>query len=267
MKAGRSVLSVVFVGIIGVVVAVFFMLSSLDDLIAAAIEKYGSQAVGTEVSVASVNVSLQSGEGKIAGLNVSNPPGFSSPHVFSLGSVKTAIDVESVTGDPVVINEIVIDAPVVAYEINESGKANVNIIKNNLAGAGGEKSGGSTGSGGDVNLVIRKLVIQNGMIGARIAALGEKALEAKLPRIELNDIGSKEKGATPAEVAEKVMSVLVEKVGPAVAELGVNQYLGKTLDEVQAGIAEKVTEKLDAGAIGEKLQDGGVDKLKGLFGQ
>ena len=241
-------ISVAALVVIAIAVGVYIW-SSLDTLVEAAIEKYGSQVTQTRVEVAGVKLALTSGEGAIQGIQIGNPAGFSRKHIFTLGNVSVAVDPKTVTDDVVVIDKIIIQAPQIFYEINNKGQSNIDALKKNVQQAT-SSTGKAQAEGSDAKeakLIIRKLIIEKGKIDARIAALGDKDMSANLPRIELTDIGKKSGGATPADVAEKVASVLVEKVGPAVADLGVEQYLGKTADEAKAQLkqrAEKVEEKI-----------------------
>ena len=90
-----------------VVVAVgYYLYTSLDSIIQAAIEKYGSAYTGTEVRVAGVNLDLTSGNGKITGLSVGNPDGFATDNAIEVGTIAISVDVNSITEDPIVIKEI-----------------------------------------------------------------------------------------------------------------------------------------------------------------
>lgn len=249
-----------------IAIAVFFLLSSLDSLVADAIKKYGSQVTQTTVDVSSVKIDIQGGAGSINQLTIANPKGFSAPHIFTLGNISTGIDVASVNKDPVIIKEILIKKPEVFYEINDAGASNLKALQKNIeqstaksAGAEKEKSDSSA-----PKLVIRKLVIEGGKIDARVAAL-DKPLAANLPRIQLTNIGEKSGGATAAEVAEQVVNAMIAKVGPEIAKLGVEKYLGKNLDEAKAMATKKVEEKVSE-SLGGKLKDG-AGSLKGLFGK
>lgn len=248
-------------GVVGLLVivlaAAIYLWSSLDALVEAAIEKYGSQTTQTRVEVAGVKLALASGTGSITGIQIDSPAGFSRKQLFTLDNVTIAVDPKTVTNDVVVIDKILIQAPQVFYEINDKGQSNVDVLKKNVQQATASSSKTSSGEAKQVKLIIRKLVIDKGEIDARISALGGKDLSANLPRIELTDIGKQSGGATPAEVAEKIANVLIAKVGPAVASLGVDQYLGKSADEARAQIKERA-EKAIGGQVG--------DKLKGLFG-
>lgn len=266
MKIGRTIGISAGALVLIIIVAVVYLLSSLDSLVADAIKKYGSQVTQTTVDVSSVKIDIQDGAGSINQLTVANPKGFSAPHIFTLGNITTGIDVASVNKDPIVIKQILIKAPEVFYEINESGASNLTELQKNIeqatVGTGGAEKEKSDASG--PKLVIRKLVIEGGKIDARVAAL-DKPLTASLPRIQLTGIGEKSGGATGAEVAEQLVNAIIAKVGPEIAKLGLEKYLGKSLDEAKALATKKVEEKVSE-SLGGKIQDG-ADSLKGLFGK
>lgn len=271
MKAGRIILIGV-AAVILVVVALFaYVWSSLDSIVQAAIEKYGTQATQTEVSVSSVSLALAQGEGSISGLTVANPPGFTAPHIFSLGGVSVRVDPAQISERQVVISEIVVSAPKVAYEIDNQGTSNVDVMKRNLGGSSGgsagsgqsgEQGGGDAGSG--PKLIIDRLLLEQAQMEARVAALKGEPLSATLPPIELKGIGRKEGGVTAEQVAEIVVAALIERVGPAVAKLGLDQYVDKKIGEVSAKVEEKLGKEA-AGQVEEKLGKEAGDALKGLL--
>jgi hypothetical protein len=249
-----------------IVAAVIFLLSSLDSIVAGAIEKYGSQVTQTPVRVSSVSIDLKSGSGAINELRVGNPAGFKAPDILTLGGISTRIDAASVTQDPIVIDEISISAPRVVYEINKAGASNIKVLEQNIAASSGAGKSGSEASGSSEGprLVINKLVIEGGEIDANVAALGDKQMSADLPRIQLNDIGKKSGGATGAEVATQVTQAIIAKVGPAVADLGLEKYVGKSLDEAKTLIDDTVDNKATE-SLGEAAGKGkeGLKKLLG----
>jgi uncharacterized protein involved in outer membrane biogenesis len=262
MRIGRTLGIGVLLLIVVAIGAVFYVVSSLDSIVAAAIEQYGSQATQTPVGVSAVSIDLKSGQGSISELSVGNPTGFSAPHVFTLAGISTRLDLNSLSGDPIVVEEIRVESPHVVYEINKHGKSNIKALQDNLAQSSGSgKSDQTSDSGGGPGLVIRKLIIDSGEIEAKVAALPEQGQSAKLPRIELDNIGQDQGGATGGQVAEKVISALLAQVGPAVANLGLDQYLGTSVDDLK--------DQLGAGAsdtLGEAAKDGKA-KVKNLLGQ
>lgn len=69
MKA-KLIAGFALVAAVAVAIAVFGLLSSLNSLVAQAIEKHGSEATGTEVGVSEVEISLKDGRGSIGGLEI-----------------------------------------------------------------------------------------------------------------------------------------------------------------------------------------------------
>ena len=237
-----------------------FVWSNLDELVKNAIETYGSEATKTTVSVAEVKLKLENGEAKISGMKVGNPAGFTDPNIFELGMISTKIDTSTINQNPIVIDEIIISAPAVVYEINQAGVSNVDVLKKNL-GAGsssGKSSAASDGGGEELKMVIRKLVVEGTSAKVRIAALGNKEQTVKLPRILLTDVGKKSGGATAAEVAQILSSKMLGNVKGSVAKLGVDKYIGKSADAIKKQALEKIAPKGGGGNP--------ADALKGLFG-
>ncbi|HKI59955.1 MAG TPA: hypothetical protein VKA23_02870 [Mariprofundaceae bacterium] len=256
---GVAALLVVVVG------GLVFVWSNLDSIVKNAIETYGSEATKTTVSVAEVKLTLENGEAKISGLKVGNPAGFTDPNIFELGMISTKIDTSTINQNPIIIDEIIISAPAVVYEINQSGLSNVDVLKKNLgsgSGGGGKSSAASESSGESggeaLKMIIRKLVVEGTSAKVRIAALGTKEQSVKLPRILLTDVGKKSGGATAAEVAQILSSKLIGNVKGSVGKLGVSQYLGKSAEDIKKQMMKQVAPK-----------SGGsnpADALKGLFG-
>ncbi len=270
MKTGRVIAVSAGIIVVLIIVVIYLVWTNLDEIVKAAIEKYGSQVSQTDVRVSSVRIKIARGEGAINGLTVGNPSGFSSPHSFSLGSIGIKIDTGTVTKDRVVIDEIRVSAPKVIYEINASGASNIIEIKKNVQesvkGTSHKTSETKKDDGKEITLLVRKLVVDKGKIEVHVAAL-DRTTSVELPRIQLNNIG-KGTGATPAQVAEQLLSVFIEQVGPAVAKVGAGKFIGKSVDEVKLEMekeAEKAIHRELEKALGSDSQEveGGLKKLLG----
>lgn len=261
MKSSK-ILVITVAAVVIIAAATLFLFSSLDSLVKSAIEKAGTQVTQTRVGVGGVKLTLSSGEGTISNLEVDSPAGFTRKQIFTLGEVTLAVDPKTITEKVIVIDKVFIKAPQIFYEINDKGDANVDVLKKNVeqATASLQSSDKSSSSGEDVKLIIRKFVIENAEVDARIAALGGKDISANLPRIEFNDLGKDTGGATASEIAEKVVNVLISKTTKAIADKGLQQYLGKSVDEAKAELEKKAKE-----AVTDKLGDQVGDTLKGLF--
>lgn len=209
---------------------ILVLLTNLDWIVKNAIERYGSQATGTAVRVRSVSLEPAKGKGTITGLTVANPSGFQAPHILALGSVSIRIEPRSVTTDVVVIDDIRIAAPLVAYEMNENGIANADVLKKNLGAGQGTAPARGEGKGGkDKRLRIRHLVVENARAEVRIAGLDSRTRTVALSRIELKDIGGKN-GAPPDAVARQIVSAILSEVTREVGKAGAERLLDKALE-------------------------------------
>ena len=297
----RAILIVVAVLVVAIGSGVYYLYSSLDPLIQQAVEKYGSEITRTEVRLDRAEVDPISGSGALRGLKVGNPEGFETPSVLELGAISVLLDVTTIASDPVVIKEIVIDKPEVTYELNATG-SNVAAIQKN-ADDYMVKHGLGQGGGGGPKLVIENLYIRDGTVRVSAGILQGKTLSTPLPDIHLTDIGKEKGGASPAEVAERIIKSLSGGATAAVAGLGigatldslkqhlggltggltggaggalgaVTEGIGKSLGDVTKGIGKSlgdvtkgVTESSEGAGKGLGGSVGEVGKkLKGLFG-
>ncbi len=222
-----------------VVVILFYVVSSLDPLIKAAVEKYGSEFTQVEVTLKEADVSVTSGKGALRGLSIGNPQGFKSERAFSLGEISLALDIGTVTQDTIVIKEVVISAPEVTYEIGPQGN-NISAIQRNVDASLGkgkgkpetnEQKGAAKDESAGPKLVIEHLYIRNGKVKVSSTLVQGQKLSALLPEIHLTGIGKKSGGATPGEVIKQVIGAMGQSTTKAVGTLD----LGK-------GAVKKATE-------------------------
>lgn len=260
MKRWIIIGGVVLVAVIALVVYTVF--TSLDSIIKAAIEKYGTEITQTTVRLNRVKISLTDGEGALRGLSVGNPTGFQTDHSFELGEIKVALDIGTITADPVVIKEILIDKPVVTYELGPKG-SNLDAIQRNVQaymGPGGDGSKADAGEG--PKLVIENLYVKGGKVNVRATVLKGQELSATLPDVHIRDIGKGKGGASAGEVAKRIMAYVIPNVGSAVAKLNVDKLQRAAEEEVK-----RTTKKLQEGDVegASKAVKETEEKLKTLF--
>jgi hypothetical protein len=271
-----GVAALVVVLVVAVGGGLYYVYSNLDSIVKAAIEAYGGDATQTKVSVKDVKLSLTSGEGTISGLIVGNPKGFSTPESLSLGTVSVKVDTASITKmasdpkAPVVIKEVVIAAPNVTYERGAS-TGNLETIQQNVqryAGlsqpaAGGQtpapsKPAASKPAGGDKaepKFIIENLYVRDGKIAISHTALQGRTLSSGLPTIHLTDIGKDKGGATPAEIAEKVVGAITQQASK-VASIDLDKALGQlkgAVGQQLQGVGGQVQQNVP-GKVGDQLQ-------------
>ena len=276
-RLGMIVGGLVVVVLVVVGAAVFFLYSNLDSLVKTAVEDVGTQATGAKVSLANVELSPTDGKGSMRGLIVGNPEGFGTDYAVKLGEISVSVDIATLTGDTIVVKEVVITGPEVIYEMGSNG-SNLDTIKSNVesfvqsaAGGGSGGSGSASGGESEKKIVIEDLYIRDGNVSVSASFLGGKALGAPLPDIHLKDVGKDEGGASPTEIAPQITDAITGSAGTAVGSIG--ELAGKITGGV-AGAASAITKGaasgVSAGADAAKkaLEEGakGVGgSLKKLF--
>ena len=266
--------------IIGIGIGTWYILTNLDSIVKAAIEKYGSQATQTAVRVNSVKLDLTGdmiGSGAINGLTVGNPKGFATKQAISLGEVSTKIDLKSLTESPYIIEDITVRAPKVFVEINADKKTNLNEIKKNL-------TQGATAAKAEEpkpmekqppRLILRRVLFADGTIDAKIVPLN-KDYQLKLPTLDMKNLGGK-KGGTPQELAREILDRVIDAAKAEIKKKGIDAEIEKLkakaeqkIEEEKAKAKQKVEEekaaakqKVDTKKEEEKQKL--EDKLKGLL--
>ena len=263
-------------------IGAYYLYSNLGSIIEAAIEKYGSEATQATVAVDKVTLSPSDGAGSISKLSIGNPPGFTTPKSFEMGELKLAVDIRTLTGNPVTIRDVTIIAPQITYERGQRG-GNLEAIRDNVqkyAGtAPGSKPPPSEGSSSaptkseqpEKKVIIENLYVRDAKItitAPGLPALGTRTLDATLPTIHLRDIGKDKGGATPAEVASQVLGAIASEASK-VAVASLQRSLGNL-----GGAAQEQLRGLMGGSSSGSAPEGGSgsgggvgDRLRGVLGR
>jgi hypothetical protein len=240
----KKLLIVGIVIIVLVVIIVVSLMSNLGSLVAKAIEKNGSNVTQTGVRVSGVHISLRDGRGSIRGLRVASPDGFETRTAFSLEEITVEIDIKSVRKDPVVIEEIRIQSPVVNAEITKTGTSNIDELRKRVQAYNAGTAGESDESSGRTKRIrIERFVFEKGSVEVDASALGLEKRTIVLPEIRLDDVGGTT-GAPPDEIARIVLKAIAGKVTSEIAgselDRSVKKKLGGSLGDKAKGLLEKI---------------------------
>lgn len=259
----KIILIVVLLIIAAIGGGIYYVLTNLDSLVKQAIETYGSQATHTAVRVKSVNIQLKQASASIAGLTVANPSGFSSANAFSLGQVATRLNISKMSKEHIVIDEVLIKAPEVFYEMNAEKKTNLNIIKGNLGGGSAKTPASKTESktGKQPILTIHKFVFADAALHAMLVPLNNKKYDLKIPSFQLVNLSG-----TPEQISRQVMNQFIDHARAEIRKKGIDAELDKAkakakekLDTEKAKLKQKADTRLDE----EKAK--AEDKLRNLI--
>lgn len=238
----KTILILIAVIVLGAAGGVYYLLTNLDSIVKAAIEKYGSAATQTAVRVDSVDIRLTEGTAAVSGLTVANPEGFAAPHAFTLGDISVTIDLDSLGRQPVVIDDISVGAPAVFYEMNSDNKDNINTLKRNLAGSEEKAARPDESAGGGPRLLIERIALEDIALHAEVVPL-ERSYDVELPALEMSRLGAPD-GATPPELARQVMDELLGRVRNEIERQGIGRVRGR-LDREKAELDAEADKELE----------------------
>jgi hypothetical protein len=255
----KTLLKIGAVIILLVVIALAAAVMYLDVLIKAGVERVGPEITGTTVKVESVTLSLLSGQGRIKGLDIGNPPGFQTARAFKLTDAKVKVDLKSALSDKLIIEEILIDGPEITYEAASSGsnlaKLQTNVTAFGKSEGAKEPAPAQKKMGAQRKIQINDFVLKNAVVNASAPQLMQGSHPIPLPDIHLRDMGKGPEGVTAQGAAAQVLTAVNVAALQAVASSG------KFLNEgVKA--AQDAAKRL-GGDAGKSVDD----LTKGLFGK
>lgn len=189
------------------------------------INAFGPRITGTKVELAHAKIAPLSGEGDLTGLYVGNPDGWSISKAFLVDKVHIKLRPLTVVRKKVLIEEIVIDSPEFLYE-TKVVSSNLRELLRNIEG---EKSGAKDELAGTqatlpIKFIVKKFKIINGQTKVGI---GPSAVFVPLPTIELNDLGVKEEGLTPSQLAGTLMRTVLVTIAETTADATAAQAAAK----------------------------------------
>lgn len=234
-KVVKLVVGGVLVVLLLAAAGVFLVFRSIDAIAERGIEKGGTYALGAETTVESADVAVFDGTFRMTGLNVANPEGaYTSPHFMKLPSAGVAVSLGSLLEDTVELPELSIGA-IDMYLEGAGGDANYKRILENIKKleSSSDKSPGSEESA--KKFIINRLTIDGATvhlsgIPGLSAALGDA--KVSVPKIELQDVGSKE-----PMTASELISLIVKTVLATSIEVGGGTIPSDLLGDLQGQLA------------------------------
>ena len=206
------------------------LILNLSSAVKTAIETGASAALGTDVSIKGMDVSLSDKSASMRGFSIKNPEGYKAEYLMKTEGV--SILVGEITEKAVIIKEVVVDGMTMTYELGPQG-SNFDAIRKNMKSSPGTPSKASSASGEGKEIVIEKLKIINAKI---IPALGGKEAPISLPDITISDIGSKSDPASPAEATSRILGKIMSASTSAVMKSGFTLPTSEAVTKAKEGL-------------------------------
>lgn len=216
------------------------------------IELAGSELTGVPVQVERVELKLMRGMGEIAGLTVANPAGYEAEYAFQMDLSRLNLGVFSLLlgVKTIILDELVIDSPVVNFERNAQGGSNLKEISDNVREnidradqkLVEEKPRTDKSPKEPIRIAVRKLVIKRVTFNARL--VDGTTASGTLPDIELTDVGGSE-GMTAGGLGSVIVAAMAREMFKHVAARRLIESGSRIHLALEAIDAEKVLETLN----------------------
>lgn len=244
----KLLIRIVIALVVLVILAVLAVGLFLDGAIKKGVETVGPQIAKVDIRLDSVNLSLLSGSGKVKGLVVGNPEGYSTPNAISVGSASVSVSPGSLLSDKIVVKSIRVEAPEITFEGGLGGN-NLNKIMDNVnATVGGSGQPAAKETTSKESKPAKKLQVDDFLItGAKVKVslkgTGGFAAPVPIPDIHFTNLGQGPDGITAADLIQKVLGEVTQSAVKAAA--GAVTDLGKGALESATGVGKNASETVE----------------------
>lgn len=288
----KAVIALLVIIVIALGVGVYY----IDSIAKRAIEYGGTEALGVNTSLDSIDIALMEGRTTMQNLGIANPAGFDAQQLMHLGEGTLALNLQSLTQDTIIIPEISFSDLTLNIE-QKDRSSNVKKLMDSM----NAKTSANTGKNREPidksstkaakQFIIERVVLNNIKVNAKISTMNNVLTDTSvtIPSIQLKDIGKSADGlpleAIIKELVNAILNASINNSGALSSSLS-GLLEGKTIniDNLKQNLSDQVQQK--AGSEIDKAKqkllqdtkmsegsdkllnqktDEAVNKLKGMF--
>ena len=249
-------LKIIGILIVVLIIALFVVILNLGKIVKTGINTVVPQVTKCEAHVEDVNFNVFGGKFEIKNLVIKNPEGYKTDHAFALGHIFVNVNMGSLMSDVIEIDQVLIDAPEITYEVG-LGNSNLNTILENVNSSlpssdEEKKEEKEEKKEGGKKVVVNLVKVTNGKIGVSAKIAGGMEAPIVLPDIEIKDLGKKEGGISMVQAAAITLKTTLLSI------FDVLKSSGKLLLDGAKAIGEGIVDGV------KSLGDGAKDSIKSL---
>ncbi|MBL4790400.1 MAG: hypothetical protein JKY60_15625 [Kordiimonadaceae bacterium] len=212
------------------------MYTQLGPIIKSGIESQGPEILKVPVTVESVSLAPFAGHAKISKFVIGQPEGFGEGALTSFGSFSIDLEVASLLGDHIVINELIVEEPLL--DVRFKGKqTNFKALQQNLDLPASSKS---TSSQSQTTLTIKKLIVRSPRLLAKSEGFIKFDKDIILADFTLANLGTDEKGLAPREIARHIMNAVQPQIAKALVTAGASDKVKEFAKKAKSKLEKRV---------------------------
>ena len=244
--------------IVAAVVLLAWMMG--ENLVKVGVENAATKALGVDVGIDDIDISIFKGQLGIQGLEVRNPSGYELKNLLELNKGDIQVTLKSLMQDTVKIDHFRLDGINLVLE-QKGMTSNLQEILNNLEKPGAKTAPAEQGK----NLEITELEITNVKVKVKLLPLAGQGqtVDLALGPIKMQNLGTDKKMDTGVLVSKILVAIAegIAKEGAGVLPAGMLGGLSDTLKGSTTAI-EKGKKVIESGKeTGKEITEG----IKGIF--
>lgn len=210
----KKFFSIIAILLLLLALGIYWVFGNLDSLLQTQIEKQGSAALNTRVSVQKVELDMSAGFGALRNVAIANPSGFSPQQALQVESAVLNLNTQSLKARPLEVEALRLDGLNALYELNAAGESNLDQLQSALSAsetASRTQPSKTSSEASDLRIRIRKLSIAHTALGLNLSALGGEQISQTLPAFEVEDVGGNE-GLPPDALGRELARILLDQI-------------------------------------------------------
>jgi uncharacterized protein involved in outer membrane biogenesis len=251
------ILSVVFLSIVFLILD--FLSYRVDKIVKNLIIDQGNQALGQQVSVGKIDISILGSSIKISNIEIKNLDGFKNKNIIQIKNINANFVLTSLFKDTIVIKDINIDGAILYYEVlinNKEVKDNVSSFKPALKNPAGsstkeievfkELESKNQSKKKNKDFLINQLTINNTKINASSEFLDINK-DITLNKMSFNNVGTAEKSTKFKEVLQMVFANVLLNINNEVIQGDLKNKIKDKIKNLKNKISPESLKKLERG--------------------
>jgi hypothetical protein len=179
----------------------------LDSIVEKTVEKQATKSTNLKTELGGVSLSIFGGELDLKELEIASPPGFTSPHLLTLGVADVDVNLRDLRGDPVRIKSITLDKPRLVIE-HQNGTFNFKKAIDEMPPGDPAPEGESK----PLKLIIETLTVKDAQVVVKPGIQGlPPEITVPVGSIEMKNIGTgdgNQNGAAIKDVVSQLVTAL-----------------------------------------------------------
>lgn len=226
-------------------------------------EKIGTKALGVNVDIDTMDISIKELNVNVAGITIANPSGFSNDPAIVIKNINVGL--ASLAEKLITMKNIDVSGVVVNIEVANQ-TTNLQTIQKNITASKPKTTteatqAKETATTDPIKVIIQRFSLDQSTLNPTITLLETQKLDpVAIPGFQLTGIGEKQNGVLAQEAVKQIFSQLIENSSDAAANAGFYQGLSKdALKDLGAAQLDSIKNNLT-----DEIDNIG-SSLKGMF--